>query len=77
MVATTFRKLVTVAAVSAAMLVCSVGGAAEPTAADLKVPTQALASYVMNCRDHHGNLDRRACHHAGRRDPQRVVLALR
>lgn len=37
----------------------------------------AIASYIFVCRDVRGNLDRRACHHMGRLDPQRVTVAMR
>jgi hypothetical protein len=63
----------------AAVLLLSAAASAAPVPAKIATPAAPVtyASFVSVCRDHHGNLDRRACRHNGRLDPQRVVVALR
>lgn len=77
---TTSRNIMTLSALIVSLLMSSVASAAAPSAVQSNVPTKtnnALASYIFVCRDAHHNLDRRACHHMGRLDPQRVTIAMR
>jgi hypothetical protein len=44
-------------------------------APDMPSNPAAVATFVPVCRDGRGAWDRRACRHAGRADPHRLILA--
>lgn len=76
----TFKNMMMLSAFIAASTVSAIASAhpsVQAFAAQSTVPKTAIASYIFVCRDAHGNLDRRACHHMGRLDPQRVTIAMR
>lgn len=73
----TARTVLAYAACIVTLMVSSGASAAtRPQAKPAGAPLE-VASYVSICRNAHGSLDRRACRHAGRLDPQRVTIALR
>lgn len=80
MITIPLRNMLILSALVAGLLPSSVASARAPAivqAQSKPASSSALASYIFVCRDAHGNLDRRACHHMGRSDPQRVTVAMR